>query len=316
MKFHSHAHNVKETLPDLLASRNVSEARQIRKVVMIGCLVNAFLMLMKLGVGWYGHSEALVADGFHSMNDMAVDIIMLVFVGLSYRKANSRYAYGYGKFETFASLMIACLMVFIAVMIFLTGMESVIGYLNGETLERPDIWTFIAIIIAIACKEGLYRFYHGKGIKLDSTALRAAGWHHRLDAMSSLSTLVGVTCAHFLGEKYYVLDPIASLVIAITILFPAIRLLWPSFRELMDHSLPKADMKMALDIVTKVPGVISVDYVNGRRSGHSKIFDVKIGVARGTTVEQGDVIASDIEKRLTEAFCPHLYLTVQTHAQV
>ncbi len=313
MKFHHHSHEVSSTLPDLLSMRNASEARQIRKVVMLGCLVNAMLMVMKLGVGWYGHSEALMADGFHSMNDMAVDLIMLVFVGVSYRKANASFAYGYGKFETFASLMIACLMIFISVMIFKEGLESVIGFFNGEQLERPDIWTFIAIIVAIGCKEGLYRFYNKKGSELNSTALRAAGWHHRLDAMASISTLIGVTCAHFLGEKFYVLDPMASLVIAITIIFPALRLLWPSFRELMEGSLPKEESEKALAIVRDTDGVRDVAYVKGRRNGHCKVFDVRVGIAPGSTVEQGDVIASSIEERLRNAFCPHIYLTVQTY---
>ena len=147
---------------------------------------------------------------------------------------------------------------------------------------------------------------------MDSSALRAAGWHHRLDAMASLATLVGVTCAHFLGDSFHVLDPIASLVIAVTILFPAIRLLIPSFRELMEASLPEADLAKARAAIENVKGVEAIDSLKGRRSGHSKIFDVRIRIAPGSTVEQGEVIASAIESALKSSFCPHIFLSVQT----
>ena len=314
MKFHSHKEEVNETLPDLLTTTSASEARRIRKVIVTGCGVNLLLMLMKIAVGWYGHSEALVADGFHSLNDMAVDLVMLVFVGWSYKKANSRFAYGYGKFETFSSLMISLLMITIATLIFIEGVKSIIGFAHGEVLERPDIWTLVAIIVAICCKEGLYRYYTTTGKRMDSTALQGAGWHHRLDAMASVATLIGVTCAHFLGEKFHVFDPIASLVIAITILFPAFRLMVPSFRELMDGSLPDRDTEKAMRTVEEVPGVLGIDHLKARRSGHSRIFDIKIRVAHGTTVEQGEVITSDIEKALEKNFCPHIYVSVQTRA--
>lgn len=312
MKFHIHRHSVSDSLPDLLLNRGSDDAKTIRKVVLIGCIVNTCLMLMKLTVGWFGHSEALIADGFHSMNDMAVDLIMLIFVGISYKQANSKYTYGYGKFETVSSLGIAALMIFIATMIMIEGIESISEFIRGEGLAQPDIWTVVAIVVAIGCKEGLYRYYTRTGFKVDSSALKAAGWHHRLDAMASIATLIGVTCAHFLGEQFHVLDPIASVVIAITIYFPAFGLLVPSFKELMDASMPNPEYERALNTIKSVPGVIKVEELKARRSGHSKIFDVKIAVKPGTTVEEGEIITANINKSLRNTFCPHIYLTVGT----
>lgn len=311
MKKH-HLHDDLPELPDILLAEDARHAREVRRIVLTGCAVNALLMIMKLLVGWFGHSDALFADGFHSLNDVAVDIVMLIFVGISYRSPNSRYAYGYGKFETFSSLMISCLMLFIAVMIAIEGVESVISYCHGGVLEHPDIWTVVAVIAAMCAKEGLYRYYTASGKRLDSSALQAAGWHHRVDAMSSVAVLIGVTGAHFLGEQWRVLDPCASLVIAVMIFVAAVRLLIPSFRELMDVQMPDADRRKAVDAVARVHGVISVRELKARRSGHSRVFDVIVQVAPGTTVEQGAVIAGEAERVLKKAFCPHIYLTLQT----
>ena len=312
MKKRRHHHDDTAELPDLLLAEDAGHAREVRRVVTIGCVVNALLMIMKLTVGWFGHSDALFADGFHSLNDVAVDLVMLVFVGISYRGANSRYAYGYGKFETFSSLLISLLMIFIAVMIGIEGVRTIVGYAHGAVLEHPDIWTIFAVIVAMGAKEGLYRFYTAAGRRIDSTALQAAGWHHRIDALSSIAVLVGVAGAYLLGEKWRVLDPCASLVIAVMILFPAVRLLIPSFNELVDAQLPAGQRRKALDAVSQTGGVAGIAQLKARRCGHCKVFDVRIYVEPGLTVEQCAVIAGNVERALVRAFCPHIYVSVQT----
>lgn len=307
---HSHHEGDAAALPDLLLSGSVNKTHLVRKVVVTGVIVNALLMALKLAAGWFGHSDALMADGFHSLNDVAVDIVMLIFVGISYRHPTKRYSYGYGKYETLASLLIACLMIFIATMICVEGVKNIIAYAHGAELEHPDIWTVFAILVAMVSKECLYRYYTAAGIRLDSTALKAAGWHHRLDALSSVATLVGVTCAHFLGEKFRVLDPGVSVLIGVMILFPAIRLLTPSFAELMEHTMPASDNQKARKAILSAEGVEGISDMKTRRSGHSRIFDVTIEVRPGTTVEEGMMITERIEKALAKAFCPHIYVNV------
>lgn len=298
-------------LPDLLMSDDAAGSRAVRRVVITGCVVNACLMVMKLLTGWFGHSEALVADGFHSLNDVAVDIVMLIFVGISYRKASVRFAYGYGKFETLASMLISVLMIFISVMIMVSGIESIIGYARGESLEHPDIWTVFAVIVAMVTKECLYHYYSRAGRRLDCTALRAAGWHHRVDAMSSIATLIGVTGAHFLGESFRVLDPCASVVIAVMILVPAIRLMVPTFIELMEGSMPRADVDRAREVILSVPGVKGISSLRTRKSGHTRMFDITVRVDGAATVNDGAVISGNIQRALCKGFCPHIFVSVQ-----
>lgn len=309
-----HHHDDAVQLTDLLMVRNTRESKRIHRIIITGCALNAFLMVMKLLVGWLGHSDALIADGFHSLNDVAVDIIMFIFIGISYKSSNSRYAYGYGKYETLASILISLLMIFIATMICVEGIRAVIDYAHGAELEHPDIWTVFAIAVAIVTKECLYRYYSKAGKELESSALQGAGWHHRLDAMSSVATLIGVSCAHFLGEKFRVLDPCVSVLIGLLIYIPAIRLLIPNFLEMMEHALPRKDVEKTRTAIMTVPGVLEIKNLRARKAGHCRIFDITIRVAPGTTVEQGSVISSRIEQALTHVFCPHIYVTVATTA--
>lgn len=308
MRHSKHAAPLAQVLPD----ETGASARTIRRVVKIGCVVNALLMALKLTAGYLGHSDALVADGFHSLNDLAADLIMLIFVGISYRAADDRYAYGYGKFETFSSFLISAFLIVVACVIGAEAVESIIGYAKGEELDQPDIWTFIVVLFAMACKEGLFRFYSHAARRAESKALLANAWHHRSDALASVATLVGVTFSHFFGPAFRILDPVASLVIAVFILIPAVRLFRPAFAELMERSLPAGDVARARGIVEAVPGVEGVSGLRTRRNGHHLIFDVEIRIAPHLTIEQGAAIAAAIEEALKKAYCPHIFVSVTT----
>ncbi len=305
-----HHHSDQQPLVQTLPDENAENAGRIRKVVKVGCLVNALLMILKLSVGYFGHSDALFADGFHSLNDVAADLIMLVFVGISYKQADKRYAWGYGKYETFSSFIISAFLIGIALMIMYEGVESLVGYFNGETIERPDFWTLVVVLFAMACKEGLYRFYSHAGKLSASKALLANAWHHRSDAMASVATLIGVGCSFFFGENFRVLDPIASIVIAVFILMPAFRILKPSFLELMDRSLPDSDYSRAEKAIEDVVGKQNLRYLKTRRHGHSYIFDIGADVDGSKSVSDLDQLRRSINQNLEKEFCKHIQVVL------
>lgn len=282
----------------------------IRRVVTIGCCVNAVLMTLKLLAGYLGHSDALVADGFHSLNDILSDIIMFIFVGISYRKADKKYTYGYGKFGTFSSFLMSVLLIVISAFIFIEGVESIIEFSRGTILPQPDIWTFIVILFAMACKEGLYHFYSKVGKKTESKALVANAWHHRSDALASIATLIGVTFAHFFGTVFRVLDPIASLIISIFIFVPAVKLFVPSFLELMDRSLPKSDIDKAESIILTTDEVKGIKFLRSRRNGHLRMFDIGIYINGNMSIKDIDEISDKINNEFYNAFCPHAIINI------
>lgn len=307
MKIHHHHH---QPLLKILPDESADAAKTIRKVVKIGCAVNALLLVLKLCAGYFGHSDALVADGFHSLNDLAADIIMLIFIGISYRSADSRYSYGYGKFETFSSFLMSAFLIIISTVIAYEGVESIVAYSNGETLPQPELWTLWVVVFAMACKEGLYRFYYRTGKRTGSKALMANAWHHRSDALASVATLIGVGGARFFGESLRVLDPIASCLIALFIFVPALKLFRNAFAELMEHSLPKAEIDKARDAVAAVVGVEEVVNIRSRRNGHHVVLDVEAAVDPELSMAHAHVIAERIRENIRKAFCPHAIVSV------
>lgn len=311
---HKHTHQHQHTsLADILRSTSGNQAVIVRRVVIIGLIANAILMALKIVTGYYGHSEALVADGFHSLNDFASDLVVLIFIGIAYRKADARYTYGYGKFETFVSLLISAILCVAAVAIFREGVESILAVFKGENISHPDFYTIIVVIVSIVAKELLYRYTSSRGRKTGSSALIANAWHQRSDALASIATLIGVVCSHFFSDKWAILDPCASLFIAIIIAIAGIRMLIPAFRELMERALPQSEADIALGIIADTEGVEGIKDLKSRKNGNLKIFDAAIYVNPDLTISEGYAITEAIRKNLETHFGNGIIISISTY---
>lgn len=290
--------------------------RIIRRVTWVGFWVNALLMVLKILFGIVGHSDALVADGVHSLSDFVTDLIVLAFVAIAYKSADNDHPYGHGKYETFASLLIALVLLIVAVGIGWAGVDNIIGSFDGRVLPRPGVYTLVVALVSIVAKEWLYRYTAKAGRRVDSASLIANAWHHRSDALSSVATLVGVGAAFFLGERWRVLDPIASVLIAVFIALSAIRMAKPSWQELLEQSLPTDMVDEVRRTIMSVPGVLACHRLRTRRNGHSVIIDVHIKVDPDITVTQGHSIATAVERALRDMISPAVitYVHVEPYA--
>ena len=294
---------------------NNNEYKIIRHVTLVGLWINVVLVVAKLFFGYWGRSDALVADGYHSLSDFITDFIVIVFVAHAYKKADKEHPYGYGKYETVASVLISVILLFVGVVIGYEGIVTLIGSFRGKTLPCPDIWTLYVAIFSILAKEFCYRYTMRYGKKLNSSALKANAWHHRSDAISSVATLIGVSFALFMGEKWRIMDPVASIAIAAMIVVSALKIAKPSIDELLEISLPPEMIKHMHNTIKSVPGVLRVHNLRSRRNGHSYIVDVNIHVDPDITVREGHLIASEVENRLHAKFTNDMIIYVHTEPQ-
>lgn len=273
-----------------------------RRVTWVGFAVNALLAALKIAAGIIGRSGAMVADGIHSLSDFITDVIVIVMIGVSRRKANKNYQYGYGKYETLATLLIGGALGIVAIMLFVAGLDKVIDVVRGESLEKPGMIALWMALISIISKEWLFRYTRLWGRRINSAAVIANAWHHRSDAFSSLATLAGIAGAIFLGSHWRVLDPLASMIVSVFILIAAFNIARPAIKELLDASLPPEITRPLRDAIRETPGIITYHHFRSRRNGPRIIIDVHIKVAPDISVEQGHAIASDVERKLKKDF--------------
>ncbi len=278
------------------------EVRAIRRVTWIGFGVNAVLMVLKILFGIYGHSDALVADGIHSLSDFATDVIVIAFVGIAYKSADSGHPYGHGKFETFATLVIGIFLLFAAFGIAWSGAVAIAESAGGAPGARPGFVALAVAAASIVSKELLDRYTMSAARHTGSPALIANAWHHRSDAISSIATLIGVSAAYFLGDRWRILDPVASVLIAVFIGMSAVRICRPAVDELLDKSLSPAQVRRAEAAISSVEGVKRFHRLRTRRNGRRIIIDAHIKVSPRISVLEGHAIATGVETALRNEF--------------
>ncbi|MBO7358528.1 MAG: cation transporter, partial [Clostridia bacterium] len=222
----------------------------IYRTTLLGGVANLLLVGVKFAAGIAGRSAAMVADAVHSLSDFITDIVVLVFVGISARPQDSSHDFGHGKFETLATLFIGLALAAAAVGIVVNGATKLAAWLQGEELPAPGKLALWAAVISIVIKEIMFRYTIARGRKLESPALVANAWHHRSDALSSIGAAIGIGGAILLGDRWTVLDPLASIVVGAMLVKVAWDLLGPSLGELTEQSLPESTEKEIIDLIT------------------------------------------------------------------
>lgn len=312
MHTHHHSHTAIDTVKPSAHLDDKTVVDTVRRVTWVGFGVNAVLAVAKVIIGIFGRSDAMVADGVHSLSDFLTDIAVLVFIGLSRRKADGDHQYGHGKFETFSTMLIAAFLIAVGVGMGVGGVGTIVDVASGQPLGAPSMLVFWTAVASIASKEWLYRYTRHEGVRVGSPSLVANAWHHRSDAISSIATLVGVGGAIFLGEKWHILDPVATVVISVFIVFSGWQLIRPAYRELMEASLePRVEERIG-QIIAATPGVVSWHHLRTRASGSNIIADVHVLVNPWISVTAGHDIATAVERRLKAEYGPGSLFFIHT----
>lgn len=290
--------------------RTMTREDQIARVTLVGSVVNLLLVGVKFVAGIAGHSAAMISDAVHSLSDFVTDIVVLVFVRISAQPQDEGHDYGHGKFETMATLLIGLALAAAAIGIVVSGASKLAAWLQGEDLPSPGKLALWAALLSILAKEVLYQYTRIKGQKLDSPALEANAWHHRSDALSSVGAAIGIGGAILLGNRWTVLDPLASIVVGLMLVKVAWDLLGPSFRELTDSSLPKETEAEMLEIIRGIDGVQDPHNLRTRRVGNRIVAEVHIRLDGSQSLSEAHEKATEVERRIKARFGQQSHIVV------
>ena len=280
----------------------MTRENELTKVTLLGSIGNLVLLTFKFVAGVVAGSSAMVADAVHSLSDFLTDLIVLVFVRIGAKPQDESHDYGHGKFETLATLFVALALVGAAIGIIVSGSLKIARWLQGETLETPGMLALWAALLSILVKEILFRYTIAKGRALESPAVIANAWHHRSDALSSIGAAIGIGGAILLGQRWAVLDPLASIVVGGMLVKVAWDLLKVSTGELTDSSLSAETEREIEDIFRSFPQVSEPHNLRTRRIGNRIAIESHVRLDGGMTLDEAHDIVSAIEDRIRERF--------------
>lgn len=284
--------------------------KQIRNITLWGSLVNVVLTICKIVAGILGRSAAMVADGIHSLSDLMSDVVILIFVHLSSKERDCDHDFGHGKYETLATVIVSLILLVVGAELMAGGVKSIISIANGETVANPGWIALIAAVVSILAKEGIYQATMAVSRKVESQALVANAWHHRSDALSSIGSLLGIGGAMLLGNKWSMLDPIASCLISIAIIVIAVKMSIPCIKDLLEASLPEDVEQRIISLAKSVEGVNDIHELKTRRNGSSKIIDAHIVVDPEISITKAHDIATEVEQQLIKEFGPQTQISL------
>lgn len=288
----------------------MTREREIQKVTLVGSAGNIALMIFKFIAGFVGHSSAMIADAVHSLSDFVTDIIVLVFVSVSAKPQDRSHDYGHGKFETIATLFIGLALIAAAIGIIVSGVMALIDWAGGADLKAPGLLALWAALLSIVVKEVLYQYTVYKGKRLNSQAVVANAWHHRSDAFSSIAAAIGIGGSILLGDRWTVLDPIASIVVGLFLVNVAMGLLRTSISELTEGSLPQETEQEIEDIITSFPEISEPHNMRTRRIGNHIAIEAHIRMDGNMPLRDVHNITSQVEHRLKERFGNETHITL------
>lgn len=268
----------------------------------IGIFGNLGLAVMKGIVGFMSGSKALIADAANSASDVAGSFAVLIGLRAAKKPPDQDHPYGHGKAESIAAIIVSVLLMLVGFELALGAAESIYKGVS----EAPAWYAIIALIVSILIKEILFQYKFRLGRKLSSQALIANAWDHRSDVYASAAALAGVGGAvlgSWMGVTWMVyLDPAAGLLVAFFVIRIGYRLIMESIHNTMDHVLHKEDAEDLVKAVLRTKGVITVDDLRARETGHYVIVDVKISVNPRITVYEGHDIAKAVKHHLMDQF--------------
>ena len=272
--------DIKDT-PFTVAER----ARVAKRTTLVSVAVNIVLSILQIVVGFFARSQALIADGIHSLSDLLSDFVVLIANHHSQKEADDDHPYGHQRFETAASLFLGGILMTVA-----AGMVwvSVDRIMSPEDIPDVAPIALAIAIITLISKESLFRFMLSAAKRVKSSMLVANAWHARSDAASSLVVAIGIL-GHLAGYK--ILDPIAALIVALMIGRMGWRFGSDAFNDLMDRGVDEEELQAIIRTLNTTPGVLGVHDIRTRKMGDMVMVDAHIEVDRTLTVEQGHDIA-------------------------
>ncbi len=274
------------------------DGSEVRKVTWVGLGWNVMLSVGKFFAGYFGGSQALIADAIHSASDFITDIAVLVGSRFWNSPPDADHPYGHRRFETLISVGIGVAVCAVGVGL---GYDAVMRLREGaEAATRPEWIAAVMALASILVKEALFQYTVHEGKKIRSQALIANAWHHRSDAFSSIPVLIAVLVGILFPSLWFA-DCVGAIIVALFILHTGYEIAWPGIHQVADEGASKEVAAKLRQVAEATPGVISIHGFRTRYVGSDLHVDLHIVVDAEMTLLAAHDLSEEVERRIIES---------------
>jgi len=269
--------------------------RKIRKVTWIGLCINVALSALKISAGVLGHSQAVLADGVHSISDTITDFAVIIGSYYWSKPPDNNHPYGHRRLETLVTMFIGFILLGAGAAI---GWEAIVT-IKEKHAHPPSMTALSAAMISVIVKELLYQWTARVGKKIKSISMVANAWHHRLDSFSSIPVFIAVGASMIFPEWTF-LDHIGAVFVTALIFHAAVKIIFGGIREFVDIGASEEVLKQIKSIAESHPSVLQAHGIRTRFMGSNLQVNLKVVLDSHMTVFEGHEVAESVKKQILE----------------
>lgn len=177
----------------------------------VGILLNFCLFIMKLTIGIFSQSMAIIADAFNNLTDMGSSIINILGSKLANKPADKQHPYGHGRFEYVSTLIVSAIILYVGIQLMASSIDKIL-----HPKEIVVSWLLLVVLIlSFSIKFWMYSFNLKLSKKLNSGLLRTIAKDSLSDCLATVGLLLAIIIEYFFGIY---LDGFTSLIISILII--------------------------------------------------------------------------------------------------
>jgi cation diffusion facilitator family transporter len=283
------------TIKSILLEKGKSTLEEKVRVAVISIIASASLTILKFAIGSWTNSLGILSESMHSGLDFIAALMTLYAIRIVIRPPDSKYTYGYAKFESISSLAEIILLFAVASWVFYEGLERL---LSPEKIQPEiTILSFLVMFVSIAVDFGRSRALYKAARKYGSQALEADGLHFKTDMISSAIVVVGLSLVLFFDVPDA--DAYAAIAVAGMIVYTSLGL----GRRTLDVLLDRAPLGAYHQVVESVSGLEGVNRphdIRIRKMGPETLIDMHIEVPRTFTHDRAHRVATTVEEKVRQ----------------
>lgn len=254
---------------------------------------NAMLAIIKGLGGVFGNSYALIADAIESLTDIFSSLLVLLGLKYASRPADKNHPYGHGRIEPLVTFIVVGFLIIAAMVIAYESIKNI-----NTPHELPKAWTLLVLAPLILWKEISFRMVIKRAKETNSSALRADAWHHRSDAITSVTAFIGISIALIFGEGYETADDWAALFASGFILYNSYLIFRPALGEIMDEHVYDDLVEVIRKVSLSVEGILGTEKCFIRKAGMQYHVDLHAIVDKNISVHSGHELAHKLKDTL------------------
>jgi cation diffusion facilitator family transporter len=260
--------------------------------------INVALSLLKILSGYFGHSSAIMADGFHSASDLLTDFGILATLRFSQHPPDTYHPYGHRKVESLTAFLLGITLALIGFSFVYAGITKVVQIFHQNLIHEINPIVLLGALLTVIVKEWIFRATEKVGRKLRNESIIANAWHHRSDAFSSMCTFSGVSLAIWGGPSFLIFDPLMTIAVAIFIVKTSYAIICHNGAVLLDAGADEKLLTKIKNIASAIDGVMDVHDVRSRFHGSTLFVDLHVVVSPTMSVYDSHQLCDEIEKQL------------------